>query len=742
MKIQLTKRSVGKLTDKEYRQLVRRYRKLLQATRPFFKRKYAILFRKALNLILTHFSHRRQPGGEPYVLHALEISTIMVQQMGMGTRSVLSVLLFDLVKDQIITVDFVRQEFDDRVATIIEGLLKVDDLKPQTQDQDKEKFQKLVITMAQDIRVILVTLARLLIHMRELNYMPQNYQLKKAMESLGIYAPLAHRLGLYQIKSELENLALKYLKPDVYRHIIKKLEQSTSKREKYIKKFVEPLQKELKEEGFAFEIKGRPKSVYSIWQKMEKQQIPFEQVYDIFAIRIIIESTPKREKTDCWKAYSVVTDLYQPNPQRLRDWISVPKSNGYESLHITVVGPEQKWVEVQIRTRRMDDVAEKGYAAHWRYKGIKSDKGVDTWMNKIRNLLEADRENAVELIDSFKLNLYTSEVFAFTPTGELRKLPKGATVLDFAYDIHTDVGYHCIGAKVNQKNVSIRQQIKNGDHIEIITSKNQKPKSDWLNFVVTSKARGKVKQAIREDLNKQAEEGKERFKRRLKNWKVPYSDELVNKLVTYLKEESPTDFFHKIATEVIDLTELKDLITKPTSALYLDKPALKEETKQIKEKALPEKEDYLVIDEKIENLDYKLAKCCNPIYGDDIFGFVTVSEGIKIHRTDCPNARELLTRYNYRVLKAKWRKSKQMASFQTTIKVSGIDELGMLNKISNVISNDLKVHMRSISIDTHDGIFEGTIKLYVESTKHLDAIMSKIKKNKGVLKVVRIDGED
>jgi GTP pyrophosphokinase len=742
MKIQLTKRAVGKLTDKEYKQLVRRYRKLLQATRPFFKRKYVILFRKALDLILTHFSHRRQPGGEPYVLQALEISTIMVEQMGMGTRSVLSVLLFDLVKDQIITIEFVKKEFDERVATILEGLLKVDDLKPHAHEQDKEKFQKLIVTIAEDVRVILVTLARLLIHMRELNYMPQNYQLKKAMESLAIYAPLAHRLGLYQIKSELENLSLKYLKPDVYRHIIKKLEQSTSKREKYIKKFVEPLEKELKEEGFSFEIKGRPKSVYSIWQKMEKQQIPFEQVYDIFAIRIIINSVPKREKTDCWKAYSVVTDLYQPNPQRLRDWISVPKSNGYESLHITVVGPDKKWVEVQIRTRRMDEVAEKGYAAHWRYKGIKSDKGVDTWMNKIRNLLEADRENAVELIDSFKLNLYTSEVFAFTPTGELRKLPKGATVLDFAYDIHTDVGYHCIGAKVNQKNVSIRQQIKNGDHIEIITSKNQKPKSDWLNFIVTSKARGKVKQAIREDLNKQAEEGKERFKRRLKNWKVPYSEELLSKLVTYLKEEGPADFFHKIAIEAIDLTELKDLITKPTSALYVEKPIAQDDTKHRKEKAKPEKDDFLIIDEKIDNLDYKLAKCCNPIYGDDIFGFVTVSEGIKIHKTDCPNAHELLTRYNYRVLKAKWRKSKQMASFQTTIKVSGIDELGMLNKISNVISNDLKVHMRSISIDTHDGIFEGNIKLYVESTKHLDAIMSKIKKNKGVLKVVRIDGED
>lgn len=742
MKIQLTKRSVGRLTDKEYKLYVRSYRRLLQATRPFFKRKYAQLFRKALNLVLSHFSHRRQPGGQPYVLHILDISITMVQQMGMGTRSVLSVLLFDLVKEQIITLEYVQKEFDKKVATILQGLLKVDDIKPQTHDEEKEKYQKLVVTMAEDVRVILVTLARLLEHMRELNYMPKNYQLKKAMESLAIYAPLAHRLGLYQIKSELENLSLKYLKPDIYRHIIKKLQESTTKREKYIKKFVEPLEKALTQEGFHYEIKGRPKSVYSIWQKMEKQQIPFEQVYDLFAIRIILDSNPTREKSDCWRAYSVVTDLYQPNPQRLRDWISIPKSNGYESLHITVVGPEQKWVEVQIRTRRMDDVAERGYAAHWRYKGIKSDAGVDSWMNKMRRLLEADRGDALDLLDSFKLNLYTSEVFAFTPTGELRKLPKGATVLDFAYEIHTDVGDRCIGAMVNEKNVSIRQAINNGDHIEIITSKNQKPKRDWLNFVVTSKARGKIKQALREVVNKEAEEGKERFKRRLKNWKVPYSDELVNKLVAYLKEEGPIDFFQKIATAKIDLSELKELITNEQSPLYIARPTLQEELKEKKEQHAKEKEDYLIIDEKIENLDYKFAKCCNPIYGDDIFGFVTVSDGIKIHRTDCPNAHELLTRYNYRVLKVKWRKSKKVASFQTTIKVSGIDELGMLNKISNVISNDLKVHMRSISIDTHDGVFDGYIKLYVESTKHLDAIISKLKKNKGVLKVVRIDGEE
>jgi len=742
MKIQLKKTSVGSISDKEYKQVVRRYRRLLRALQPFYKKGYVTLIRKALDLVLAHFSERRQPGGQAYVLHVLDVAIIMVEQMGMGTRSVVSALLFDLVKEDSVSPEEVATLFDGKIATILNGLLKIDDLTPQTEDTEKEKFQKLVVTLAEDVRVILVLLARLLEHMRELNYMPKAYQIKKAMESLAIYAPLAHRLGLYQIKSELENLSLKYLKPDIYRHIIRKLEQSTAKRQKYIKKFVEPLSSALKAEGFTFEVKGRPKSVYSIWQKMEKQQIPFEQVYDLFAIRIIIESKEKREKTDCWRAYSVVTDLYQPNPQRLRDWISVPKSNGYESLHITVVGPEKQWVEVQIRTRRMDEIAEKGYAAHWRYKGIKSDKGIDTWMNKMRSLLETDRQDALDLIDTFKMNLYTSEVFAFTPTGELRKLPKGATVLDFAYDIHTDVGDKCVGARVNEKNAPIRQQVKNGDHIEIITAKNQTPKSDWLSFVVTSKAKNKIKQAVREALFKEAEEGKEIFRRRLKNWKVPYSEVLVNKLVAYLKEETPMDLFHQIATEKIDLTELKDLIVHPESELHAPKAIPAEDTKPVKEKKLSSQDDFLIIDEMIEQVDYKLAKCCNPIYGDDIFGFVTVSDGIKIHRTNCPNARDLITRYNYRVIKAKWKKSSHVASFQTTIKVSGIDELGMVNKISNVISNDMKVQMRSIQIETHEGIFEGTIKLYVESTKHLEGIMSKLRKNKSVLKVIRIDGND
>lgn len=742
MKIQLKKTSVGSISDKEYKQVVRRYRRLLRALQPFYKKGYVTLIRKALDLVLAHFSERRQPGGQAYVLHVLDVAIIMVEQMGMGTRSVVSALLFDLVKEDSVSPEEVATLFDGKIATILNGLLKIDDLTPQTEDTEKEKFQKLVVTLAEDVRVILVLLARLLEHMRELNYMPKAYQIKKAMESLAIYAPLAHRLGLYQIKSELENLSLKYLKPDIYRHIIRKLEQSTAKRQKYIKKFVEPLSNALKAEGFTFEVKGRPKSVYSIWQKMEKQQIPFEQVYDLFAIRIIIESKEKREKTDCWRAYSVVTDLYQPNPQRLRDWISVPKSNGYESLHITVVGPEKQWVEVQIRTRRMDEIAEKGYAAHWRYKGIKSDKGIDTWMNKMRSLLETDRQDALDLIDTFKMNLYTSEVFAFTPTGELRKLPKGATVLDFAYDIHTDVGDKCVGARVNEKNAPIRQQVKNGDHIEIITAKNQTPKSDWLSFVVTSKAKNKIKQAVREALFKEAEEGKEIFRRRLKNWKVPYSEVLVNKLVAYLKEETPMDLFHQIATEKIDLTELKDLIVHPESELHAPKAIPAEDTKPVKEKKLSSQDDFLIIDEMIEQVDYKLAKCCNPIYGDDIFGFVTVSDGIKIHRTNCPNARDLITRYNYRVIKAKWKKSSHVASFQTTIKVSGIDELGMVNKISNVISNDMKVQMRSIQIETHEGIFEGTIKLYVESTKHLEGIMSKLRKNKSVLKVIRIDGND
>ncbi|HSH50335.1 MAG TPA: TGS domain-containing protein, partial [Bacteroidales bacterium] len=526
-----------------------------------------------------------------------------------------------------------------------------------------------------------------------------------------------------------------------YKEIIKKLKNTTSKRNRFIKKFISPIEKELKELNFQFEIKGRPKSVYSIWQKMKKQGVEFEEVYDIFAIRIILDSKPSKEKADCWRVYSIVTDFYQPNPKRLRDWISIPKSNGYESLHTTVVGPDKKWVEVQIRTRRMDEIAEKGYAAHWKYKGVKSERGIDGWMQKIREVLDSPSFNTTDVIDDIKLDLYNKEVFAFTPNGDLKTLKFGSTVLDFAYDIHSDIGNQCVGAKINNKNVTIKQVLNNGDQIEIITSKTQKPKNDWLNFVVTSKAKTKIKSTLREELFKEAEVGKELLKRRLKNWKIKFEDQLINKLLKYYKLKIPIDLYHLIATEKIDIAEIKTVILKIKEQENTDKQTQIEGKTTIveEEKSTELPDDYLIIDDKIEHVDYKLAKCCNPVYGDSIFGFVTVSEGIKIHRTNCPNARQLLQKYNYRVIKAQWNKSSTTKSFQTIIKVSGIDDVGIVNKISNIISKDMNIRMRSISIESNDGMFEGQIKLYVESTKHLDMLIRKLKKEKEILKVTRIE---
>ncbi|MFW6095915.1 MAG: RelA/SpoT family protein, partial [Bacteroidota bacterium] len=544
-------------------------------------------------------------------------------------------------------------------------------------------------------------------------------------------------LGLYTLKSELEDLSMKYTENEIYREIIKKLKDTTARRNRFIKKFTDPIKKELKAQGFKFEIKGRTKAVHSIWRKMKKQNVPFDQVYDIFAIRIILDSDRKHEKSDCWRVNSIVTDFYKPNPERLRDWISIPKSNGYESLHTTVIGPEGKWVEVQIRSRRMDEIAEKGYAAHWKYKGIKGDQAFDNWMSKIRDLLEISDSGASEIIDNFKIDFNAKEIFVFTPKGELKKLTEGSTVLDFAFDIHSEVGERCVGGIVNNMNVPIKEKLKNGDRIEIITSKKQKPKIDWLNAVVTSKAKAKIRQALKEEQRKEAETGKELLKRRLKNWKIQYNQDLVNKLLKYYKYKEATDFFYALAVEKIDITEIKDVLTRQEEPEKNGKITQKETTQPTP--SGEEITDYIVVDGDLKNVDYKLAKCCNPIYGDDIIGFISVNEGIKIHRVNCHNAQRLISKYDYRIIKAEWGKSKRQRSFQTRIKVSGIDEIGIINRISDIISNNMKVSMRSISFDTKDGIFDGFINLYVEDTKHLEALIRKLKKEKAIIKVTRMD---
>ncbi|OFX89169.1 MAG: RelA/SpoT family protein [Bacteroidetes bacterium GWF2_33_16] len=731
--------------ERDRKLILNKYRQLLKVSKSAIQPNELNLIRKAFDIARKSHSEKRQLSGDPYIVQLLETSIIIIDQVGLGFHSVVAFLLFEAVLENKITSLEVEQQFDNKTTILIEGLIKISSIDTKTASSQAENFRQLLLTVAKDVRVILIKIAILLEQMRNLGNYPENIQIKKSLETFSVYAPIAHRLGLYNIKSELENLAFKYTENDIYKEIIKKLKNTTAKRNKFIKKFCEPIEQELRKQKFDFDIKGRPKSVYSIWQKMKKQNVDFEEVMDIFAIRIILNSSTTKEKADCWRAYSIVTDFYQPNPQRMRDWISVPKSNGYESLHTTVIGPEKKWVEVQIRTKRMDEIAEMGYAAHWKYKGIRSEQGIDQWMNKIRELIESSDDESTHDIDDLKLNLYNKEVFVFTPNGDLKKFPAGATVLDFAYDIHSDVGNQCVGARINKKNVTIKQVLQNGDQIEIITSKNQKPKTDWLNFVSTSKAKTKIKSTLREEKYKEAEAGKELFKRRLKNWKIPIDDSIVNQLVKHYKLKFPIDLYYLIATEKIDITEIKELVSKPEhepEQPTTDATTQKQDAKPVLEKESAHEPDYLIIDNKIENVDYKLAKCCSPIFGDSIFGFVTVSEGIKIHRTNCPNARQLIEKYNYRIINAKWNKSVAKKSFQTTIKITGIDEIGMLNKITDIISKDFKVKMRHITMDSNDGLFEGLLKLYVESTEHLDVLFRKLKKEKGILKVIRIDSQE
>ena len=743
LKINFDRKVEGKITGRERKRVINKYRELLKFSENFTKKKELELIRKAFDVALNAFDEKRSASGDPVFIDILEVAILLVDQIGLGTRSVVAALLYQTVIDGYFTLDKVENEFDKSIRLIVDGLVKISDINTKTTASQAENFRQMLLTLTEDVRVILIKLAILLQEMRGLNYTPEDYQIKTSLETFSLYAPLAHQLGLHNIKSELENLAMKYTEKDIYKDIIKKLKNTTAKRQRFIKKFIAPIEKELNEQGFDYEIKGRPKSVYSIWQKMKKQGVEFEEVYDIFAIRIILNSKPSKEKADCWRTYSVVTDFYQPNPKRLRDWISIPKSNGYESLHTTVVGQEGKWVEIQIRTHRMDEIAEKGYAAHWRYKGVKTEKGIDQWMQKVREVIEAKSVAGSENIDDLNLNLYNKEVFVFTPTGDLKKLPAGSTVLDFAYDIHSDVGNQCMGAKINHKNVTIKQQLQNGDQLEIITSKNQKPKTDWLNFVVTSKAKTKIKSTLREEKFKEAEAGKELLKRRLKNWKIKFDDPLIDGILKHFKIKVPVDLYYALVTEKINITEIKEFLTDIKKE---EKDLVKENIEQPetseKEKETVYSGDYLIIDNKLKNVDYKLAKCCNPILGDSIFGFVTVSNGIKIHRTSCPNARQLIERYNYRIIKAQWTKSASKQSFQATIKVVGVDEIGMLSKISDIISKDLKVSMRSITMDSDDGMFEGKIKLLVDGTKHLDMLMVRLKKEKSILKVSRVETDE
>jgi GTP pyrophosphokinase len=724
--------------EAERKEILRRYRSLIKDCKRNLTPEDKKQIRKAFNLALEAHKDMRRKSGEPYIYHPIAVAHIAVSEIGLGATSVICGLLHDVVEDTEITLEDIERMFGHKVAKIIDGLTKISGVFDHTSSIQAENFRKMLLTLSDDVRVILIKLADRLHNMRTLDSMPHDKQLKIASETAYLYAPLAHRLGLYAIKSELEDLALKYTEPEVYEHITQKLKDTEKERNKYIAQFSEPIIKALNADGVKFKLKGRVKSVYSIYNKMKKQKVSFEEVYDIFAIRIIIDCEHEKEKEMCWKVYSTVTDFYRPNPDRLRDWISIPKANGYESLHTTVMGPNGKWVEVQIRTVRMDEIAEKGYAAHWKYKESSNESKLDEWLTKIREMLESNDANAIDFIDDFKLNLFSEEIFVFTPKGELRTLPVNSTALDFAFDVHTQIGSKCIGAKVNNKLVPLSHKLKSGDQVEILTSSKQTPKEDWLHYVTTAKAKTKIKQLLKEERKKIAEEGKIILERKFAHAKINFNDKNIQKLIEHYHLPNSSELFYQIAKGRIVIKNFNDFKIEKGQLEHKVQPKQEKNTLEQIVKEIRGGTGQLVIGEGINNIDYKLSSCCNPIPGDDVFGFITVNEGIKIHRINCPNAIQLMSNYAYRIVKAKWTNQESIA-FLAGIKLTGIDELGIVNAITKIISEELNVNMRSISFDSNDGIFEGTIMVFVHDTTHLDNLCEKLKKVKGVLTVTRLE---
>ena len=676
------------------------------------------------------------------ILHALQTAEIATHEIGLKRDGAIAVLLYNCVQHDMMGLDNIKNDFGQSVANIINGLIKVQSLYRKNPVVESENFRNLLLSFAEDMRVILIMIADRVNLMRQIKHTTNTEAQRQVSEEASyLYAPLAHKLGLYKLKSELEDLSLKYLERDAYYMIKEKLNATKRSRDAYIDKFIKPIQQKLEEAGLHFHMKGRTKSIHSIWQKMKKQKCGFEGIYDLFAIRIIIDAPLKLEKMQCWQAFSIVTDMYQPNPKRLRDWLSVPKSNGYESLHITVLGPEKKWVEVQIRTERMDDIAEHGLAAHWRYKGVKSESNIDHWLANIRSALEAGDD--LEVMDQFKMDLYDDEVFIFTPKGDLIKFPKGATVLDFAYHIHTGVGNSCVGGRINGKVVPFRQILNSGDTVEIITQTNQKPKRDWLNIVKTSRAKAKIRLALKETQKKEGLMAKELLERRFKNRKIEPEESIMGQLITKMGFKEQSDFYKQIADEKLDpnaVIEKYLQIRDQTVNTGQQKPTRSAEEFEYEnpvEDLARQNDDALIIDRNLMGIDYSLAQCCRPIYGDSIFGFVTVSGGIKIHRTDCPNAPELYRRFGYRVVKARW-SGKGNGQYAITLRVIGNDDIGIVNNITSIISKEEKIVMRSINIDSNDGLFRGNLVIQLEDVSRLNSIIKKLQQVKGVKQVTRV----
>ena len=694
-----------------------------------------------MNCIEANQVQRDVFGNNP-ILQGFQTALIVVEEIGLKRDAVLSILLHPSVESGFITIDEVKNQFGEAVARILHGLQRIAELYEKTPVVESENFRDLLLSFAEDMRVILIMIASRVNLMRQIRDTDDDADRRRvSQEAAYLYAPLAHKLGLYKLKSELEDLSLKYLEHDAYYHIRETLHSPKAARDAYIARFIGPIEEKLKAAGLHFHMKGRTKSIHSIWQKMKKQKCGFEGIYDLFAIRIILDSPLEKEKMHCWQVYSIVTDMYQPNPKRLRDWLSVPKSNGYESLHITVLGPEQKWVEVQIRTERMDEVAERGVAAHWRYKGVKGETGLDEWLTNIRNILE--NSDDLQVMDHFRMDLYEDEVFVFTPKGDLFKFPKGATVLDFAYHIHSKVGNSCTGARINNKIVSLREVLHSGDQVEIVTASNQKPKQEWLNIVKTSRAKSKIRLALKETQAKEGLYAKEMIERKFKNKKIEQEESIMAKLIKRMGFKEVSDFYKQIAEGELDVNVVIDKyveLQQHEANPGQDVPARSADGFKLRTESqnhTPVNDDVLVIDRNLKGIDYQLAKCCHPIYGDDVFGFVTVSGGIKIHREDCPNALELRKRFGYRIVKAKW-SGKGSSLYQITLRVIGNDDIGIVNNLTSIISRDAQLVLRSISIDSNDGLFSGNLVVMLDDTSRLETLIKKLKSVKGVKNVTRI----
>ena len=729
--------------EEENKEIAKRYKNLLKETYQTLSRSDKLMIRKAFNLSVEAHSNQRRKTGEPYIFHPISVAKIVANEIGLGAISIAAALLHDVVEDTAYTLNDIERLFGETVARIVSGLTKISSLK---KDKDHsiqaENFRKMLLTLHDDVRVILIKVADRLHNMQTMDAMPAYKQVKIASETLYIYAPLAHRLGLYNIKTELEDLGLKYTEPEVYNDILSKISESKEDQEIYIKSFENTLNSGLSKESFKYQIKGRFKSIYSIRRKMRKQNVSFDEVYDKFAIRIIFEPTSKDEKFDAWKIYSIVTDYFKPNPSRLRDWISQPKSTGYEALHITVVGPEAKWVEVQIRSNRMDEIAEKGYAAHFKYKqGVESDNGLDGWLNRLKETLENQSINAVDFVEDFKLNLYAKEIYVFTPKGDLKSLPKGASALDFAFSVHTDIGLKCRGVKVNGKLVPLSFELSSGDQIEVFTTSNNKPNARWLDFVITARARTKIKTALKEQEKKIAEEGKAILARKLRHLKINFNEKSLNELVVFFKLKTSFDLFFRIGNGAIDNTQLKNFVSQRNNMIvnFFKKRLVRPPSKElINKEEVSTKYDDLVFGTEEEKLDYTASKCCKPIPGDKVFGFITINEGIKIHKNDCPNSISLQSNYAYRVIKAKWIDSTNQ-EFKAILKVSGEDNKGIVNNLTKIISNTMDVFIHSINIAGNEGVFDGKLSISVKNRTQLNKLIESIKKVEGVKKVQRVN---